>query len=75
MVSASVFATFDEDGYVVTPVVFSRSEILAVRKECEQILAKAGEWIVLGAARDNARLLEFVKHEVFRRICAITIGT
>jgi len=75
MLSASVFATFAEDGYVVTPVVFSRSEILVVRKECERIRARTGGWIVLGAARENARLFEFVKHDVFQRICTMTIGS
>ena len=74
MLSASVFETFTEDGYIVTPVVFSSSEILAVRKECERVRARTGTWVVLGAARENARLFEFVRHGVFRRICSMTIG-
>ena len=74
MLAASVFDTFESDGYVVTPAVFSASEILEIQLECERIRARSVNWTVLGVARDSARLIAFIKHDVFRRICASTIG-
>ena len=75
MLSASEFETFAADGYVVTPAVFSAVEILAIHEECERLRTRSRSWAVLGAARESSRLLAFAKHDVFRRICAMTIGS
>ena len=75
MLSASVFERFTADGYVVTPAVFSAPEILAIKEECDRLRAHNRSWALLGAARDSSKLLAFTKHDVFRRICAMTIGS
>ena len=39
-----------------------------------ELLTESTSWAVLGAAARSEILLEFVKHDVFRQICAKTIG-
>lgn len=74
MLSESTFEEFAAAGYAVTPPVFADSEIEAVRAECEQLLAEASGWAVLGAAARCPPLMTFAGHSVFERICTMTIG-